>query len=1109
MKMFRRFAPPYIHGWIVSVCLALVAVLLWPGEALHPAVKDLASGEPAAAQAAAAGQAGPRDPSLYSGLKWRMIGPFRAGRAVAVTGVPGQPNHFYFGSVGGGVWESTTAGENWTPIFDKEDVASIGAIAVAPSNPSVIYVGSGEADMRSQISYGNGMYKSSDAGKTWRHIGLDDTRQIGRVLVDPRNPDVVFVAALGHAYGPNKERGVFRSTDGGATWQKVLYKDENVGAIDLAFDSRDSKTIYASLWATRRPPWTIYPPSIMPGGGLYKSTDSGSTWQPLSTGANGLPAEGNGRIGIAVAPSDPARVYAIVDNSDAKKGGLYRSNDSGASWQLLSNDQRIWGRGWYFCVAAVDPKNPDKVYVSNTSVYRSDDGGKTFIPIKGAPGGDDYHQLWIYPDDGQRMILSSDQGVVVSVDGGLVWSSWYNQPTAQIYHVVADNQDPYWVYGAQQDSGAVKSVTRGIYGSISYMRDWAPICAGGESGSVAIDPSDSNIIYGGTVSTCDQTNNSGHNISPMLGSGQLGPFRHTWTLPLVFSQATGHALYFGNQYLWKTSDRGKNWQRISGDMSREHPGLPANLDPATAADGTGTARAGVIYSIAPSPLLADTIWIGTDDGLIHITRDSGKTWKNITPPELSSWSKIATLEASHFDAGTAYAAVDRHRLEDYKPYIYRTRDGGKTWKVTANGIPEGSYVNAVKEDPIRKGLLFAGTELGVYVSFDGGDDWQPLQMNLPRSSARDFVIHGDDLVVATHGRGFWVLDDITSLRQIAAMTSTPDVALFRPQTAIRRRTGGGGGTPLPYGSAETDNPPTGAIIDYYLKSAANAPVTLEILDRSGKILRSYTSGEAGGGGGRRGGGGGGRGGAQNIPAYWNRPPEVFSSAAGIHRWTWDIHYASAPGAGGGGRGGGGGAAWALPGNYTVKLTVDGKSYTQPLTVKMDPHEKTTQPELERQYAVSQQVAAKSSEVAKARGEVNAVRAQITTLRTQAAGNSSLLSALDALDAKAAEIGGVTAPSTPDSSGVATPSADISSLLFVSGELGQVSGAVEGVDAAPSLQVMNAFAEAQKIATAAIAKWTAVKGKELAAANALLKQANLPAISLEAAAPAAGRGRRGN
>jgi photosystem II stability/assembly factor-like uncharacterized protein len=783
----------------------------------------------------------------------------------------------------------------------------------------------------------------------------------------------------------------------------------------------------------------------------------------------------------------------------------------GVDQRTGQTDQRIWGRGWYFCVVVVDPKNPDKLYVSNTSIYRSDDGGQTFIPIKGAPGGDDYHQVWIYPDDGNRMILSSDQGVEVSVDGGLIWSSWYNQPTAQIYHIVADNQDPYWVYGAQQDSGAVKSVTRGIEGNINYLSGWAPICAGGESGYVAVDPSNSNVLYGGTVSTCNQDTNSGHNITPMLGSAELGPFRHTWTLPLVFSQAAGHALYFSNQYLWKTTDKGRNWVRISKDMTRENPGAPQNLDAATTADGSSP-RPGVIYTIAPSPLAADTIWIGTDDGLIHVTRDGGKNWSNVTPPEMTAWSKVALMDASHTDAGGAYAAVDRHRLEDYKPYIYRTHDGGKSWKLIVNGIPDGSYVNAVKEDPLQKGLLFAGTELGVYVSFDDGDNWQSLQLNLPHSSARDFAIHGDDLIVATHGRGFWVLDDITALRQITAMkNSASDTMVFKPQTAIRRRTGGGGGTPLPYGSAEAQNPPSGAIIDYYLKSAANGPVTLDILDGAGKTVRSYSSAGAGGGGGRRGGGGGGggRGGAANIPAYWTVPPVTLSAAAGMHRWEWDMHYTPVEGAGGGGRGGGGGGIWALPGTYTVKLTADGKSYTVPLKVVMDPRVKTPLADLQRQNQVANQVTAKSAEVATARGEVARMRVEIASLRAKATGNASLLAALDALDKKAADIGGVTAVATPDSSGVAAPSNDVSSLMFVGGELGQIEGAVEGPDAAPSQQVMSAFAEAQKIAAAALAKWSAVKAKDLVAVNDQLKAAGLTPISLEGAAPVAGRGRRGD
>jgi len=1070
-----QFSANRIARSFFAVCGAIaLAVLFAPG---HAAAQEV-------------------DPSLYSGLKWRMIGPFRGGRAVAVTGVPGQPSHFYFGSVGGGVWESFNAGDTWTPIFDSEDVQSIGAIAVAPSNPSVIYVGTGEADMRSQISYGKGMYKSTDGGKTWTHIGLDDTRQIGRVLVDPQNPDTVFVAALGHAYGPNAERGVFRSTDGGRNWQKVLFKDENVGTIDLAFDPQNSKTIYATLWAARRPPWSIYPPANGPGAGIFKSTDGGSNWHQLTAG---LPSEGVGRIGVAVAPSDPQRLYAIVD---AKKGGLYRSDDAGATWALMNDEQRIWGRGWYFENVVVDPKDPDKVYVSNTSVYRSDDGGKTVNAVKGAPGGDDYHQLWIEPDDGSRMILASDQGVEVSVDSAKSWSSWYNQPTAQIYHIVADDRDPYWVYGAQQDSGAVSVETRSTQGSITYLRGWDTICAGGESGYVAVDPADSDVLYGGTVSKCRQSTNVGEQISPMLGYAELGPFRHTWTLPLVFSQAGAHALYFSNQYVWKTANGGGSWQRISEDLTRENPGVPPNLDAATAADAFAGPRQGVVYTIAPSPLEAATIWAGTDDGLIHVTHNDGKTWENATPPELSGWSKVALIDASHFNAAAAYAAVDRHRLEDYKPYIYRTRDDGKTWKLITAGIPEGSYVNAVKEDPGRKGLLFAGTELGVYVSFDDGDHWQSLQLNLPRSSARDFAIHNGDLIVATHGRGFWVLDDISALRQTKAEMAAAPATLFKPKTALRMRAGGGGGTPLPYGSPEAENPPNGAIIDYYLKAGASGPVTLEILDSAGKSVRKYSSEDRAPRVNPQ---------TMNIPAYWVHPAETLSAEAGMHRWVWDVRYASVGGGGGRGGGGGGffgggGGLWVLPGAYTVKLMVNGQTYTQPLEVKMDPHVKTATLALQRQFDLAQHVQEKQAAVNHARQEVTHVRDQIGALKKQAGSNAQLVSALDAVDKKAAAVGGVQVVGSPDSSGVGEPSSDFSSLLFLNGELGQISGAIEGADSAPGEQVLHAWAVTQKKADTALGKWNALKSGDLAAVNTQLKQANLQEISTEA--PAGGRGGRG-
>ena len=707
------------------------------------------------------------DPGVFGALRWRNIGPFRGGRVNGVSGVPGQPNTFYFGSVGGGVWKTTNAGRTWLPIFDSQPVASIGAVAVAPSNANVVYVGTGESDMRSQISYGNGMYKSTDAGKTWTHLGLDNTRQIARIAIDPKNPDVVFVAALGHAYGANPDRGIYRSRDGGATWQQVLFKGNDIGAIDVTFDQTNTQTIYASLWNTRRPPWSIYPPSYGPGSGLYKSTDGGATWQPLT---RGLPAEAVGRIGIAVALDQqlarlrdrrrqrrrPLSVRRRRRERSRRCRATRASGDAAGTSARSSSIRRI----------------ADLVYVSNTGVYRSRDGGKTFgEPFKGSPGGDDYHQLWIAPDDGNRMILGGDQGAVISVEGlneHPTWSSWLNQPTAQIYRVAADHSFPYWVTGAQQDSGAVRVRSRGRFAGIT-MRDWEPLCAGGESGYTAPDPLHPEIVFGGTVTRCNVETGKTENVSPEVDLPT--PARHTWTVPLVFSKADPKALYFSDQYLFKTTDGGAHWARISEDMTRENPGVPPNLDAATAADVPAQSkRLGVIYTIAPSPVRAPVLWIGTDDGYVHITPDDGKTWQNVTPPGVGAWSKVVMLEASHFDANEAYAAVDRHRLEDYDPYIYRTRDAGKSWQRINAGLPPGVYLQTIKEDPSHRGLLVAGTELGVFVSFNDGDAWQSLQLNLPPSSMRDFAFHDNDLIVATHGRGFWVLDDISALRQM-----TPDV----------------------------------------------------------------------------------------------------------------------------------------------------------------------------------------------------------------------------------------------------------------------------------------------------------------------------------------------
>jgi photosystem II stability/assembly factor-like uncharacterized protein len=899
---------------------------------------------------------------LLGGFHWRDVGPMRGGRSYGVAGHADQPDTFYFGSVGGGVWKTENSGRTWFPISDEGiPIGSIGAIAVAPSNHDIVYVGTGEPDIRSQHSYGIGMFKSMDAGKTWSHIGLEKTRQIGRVVVDPTNPNRVYVAALGHVYAPNPDRGLYRSLDGGASWKKVLFKandPENVGAIDVAIDPKNPRVLYASLWATRRPPWSVYAPSNMPGGGLYKSSDGGDSWIQLT---GGLPSDDFvGKIGIAVSPSNPNRLWAVVDrrpsaNAPAPaaavaEGGVYLSDDAGASWKLVNSENRLWGRGWYFESVTVDPTNPDRAYIINTATYMTTDGGKTFVPIKGAPGGDDYHQLWVNPKDGNRMVLSSDQGTVVSVDGGKSWSTWYNQPTAQIYHVAADNRFPYWLYGAQQDSGAVGVSTWSNEGVLSF-RNWEPTCLAGESNTVVPDPKDGNILYGGGAARCDQK----LNIPVPLG-GQLpppdpnDPNRKTWTLPEIFSQAD-EALYYSNQFVMRSRDRGRTWEKISPDLARLHPAVPVTLDPVTAKDidQPMTDRFGVVYTIGPSPLQATTVWVGTDDGLIHVTRDDGKSWQDVTPEAMTAWSKVSQIEAGHFDVNTAYASVDRHRIADNQPYIYRTHDGGKTWQNVVQGIPEGAFVNSVKEDPKTKGLLYAATELRVYVSFNDGGQWQPLQNNMPVTSVRDIVVHGDDLAVATYGRGFWVMDQMAALRQIAAQGSqivSARAHLFQPGETYAIRSGSMNGTPLPHEEPQLTNPPSGVVAYYWLKTPATQPLTIALLDSSGSVKACLASDtpvrpvdtET-----------------LNVQAIWQQPTQSASAAAGMHR----VALGGSSGRGFPGRarasapvkdacaatpveaspasaGGRGGAGGLRPGQYTVRLTVDGETYTQPVTVKPDP-----------------------------------------------------------------------------------------------------------------------------------------------------------------------------
>jgi len=951
--------------------------------------------------------AAPVDPSLFAALHWRSIGPYRGGRSVGASGVAGDGRTFYFGAVGGGVWKTEDAGRTWFPIMDSQPVSSIGAIAVAPSDAATVYAGSGEADMRSDIIHGNGMYRSTDAGATWTHVGLDDTQQIGRILVDPKDARTLLVAALGHAYGPNDARGVYRSTDGGATWTRTLFHDRDTGAIDLAA-TPSGDTVYASLWQTRRPPWNTYPPSNGPGSGLYVSHDRGVTWKPLQ--GNGFPSEGLGKIGLAVAPSDPSRVYAIVD---AKAGGLYRSDDAGASWTKINDDPRLWDRGWYFCHIAVDPKNPDLVYVSDTGVYRSTDGGAHVEAIKGSPDGDDFHQLWIDPSDGSKMVLASDQGTSVSVDGAKTWSSWFNQPTGQFYHVAVDAGFPYRLYGAQQDSGAARILSRSDHRGIE-ARDWEAITAGGESGYIAPDPRDPNVAYGDTVTREDFRTRQSRSVSPT--AGRPGLWRDEWTLPLVFGP--DHALYFGNQFVFRTRDGGDTWRAVSGDLARPHAGTPATLDAPTAADAATGEPRGVVYAIAPSPRDPNVVWAGTDDGLAYVTTDGAKTWRNVTPPPVTAWSHVSGIEASHFDTATAYVAIDRHRLDDDRPYLYITHDAGRTWHGATNGIPPGSFVNAVREDPVRAGLLYAATETGVYVSFDDGAAWQSLRLNMPVVSVRDLAVHADDLAIATHGRAFWILDDVEPLRDLARDASSR-ARLFAPVVAIRMRAGNDEAEATPPEVVLGENPPNGAFIDYVVPSGASGRLVLDIIDAAGGIVRHYASDDA----------------PKPIdpkdvpfPPYWIVTPQPPSATPGMHRFVWDFHLDDTDG------------PLAAPGAYRVRLTQNGRTSSQPLTLRRDPRIAVSDAALREQMELA-------LEIARLRATVGAAIARADKLR---AANPSKAAALDA-------IAGTPRHASPDDSTGSATTPDTTSLRYRARLLDALEGSVESADAAPTQNERTAFA----------------------------------------------------
>jgi photosystem II stability/assembly factor-like uncharacterized protein len=1036
------------------------------------------------------------DQKLFSEMRWRCIGPFRGGRTVAITGVPHQPNVFYMAAVNGGVWKTTDFGNTWQPIFDDQDTGSVGAIAVAPSDANILYVGSGEGLQRPDLATGDGIYKSTDAGKTWKHLGLRDAQQITAILVDPKEPNRVFVAVQGHPYGPNEERGVLRSTNGGQSFQKVLYKDENIGAADLAFDPNNPQTIYAVLWAARVAPWEIRSGEsfVAKGSGLYKSTDGGNTWRQLTKGLPSSDDGGLGRISIAVASTQPNRVYASVEAK--KNAGVYRSDDAGESWQLINSDKRIGGRGPGAMGIAVSPDNPDLIYVANTTTWKSSDAGKTFVGFKGAPGGDDYQRIWISGENPDIIALSSDQGAVISVNRGATWSSWYNQPTAQFYHVTTDNRFPYWVYGAQQESGSAGTMSRSDYGEITF-REWHPVGVF-EYGDIAVDPLDSNILYGAKLTRTNQELGEVADIAPE--PVRRGEYRYDRTLPVVFSPLEPHTLYFSANVLFKSTDAGNSWKVISPDLTRPSYEIPANLGVFAAYDPEKGKHRGVIYAVAPSFKDADTIWAGTDDGLIHLTRDAGKSWQNVTPPQLKPWSKVSIIEASHFDAATAYATVNSFRLDDLRAHIYRTRDFGKTWTEITKGIPEGGASNTVREDPLRKGLLFAGTEGSVYVSFDDGDNWQTLQLNLPHTSMRDLTIHGDDLIVGTHGRSFWVLDDITPLRQLNSDVARAAVTLFMPQEAIRFRWNRNPDTPLPPEIPAGKNPPDGAIIDYYLAAASNKPVTLEILDSENHLVRRYSSTDkpepletiAA---------------ANPIPMYWVRPTQILSGEAGMHRFVWDLHYPppealnrefpisaivhDTPQYPLG--------AWAMPGKYTVKLTVEGKSYAQPLAVKMDPRIKTSEADLHRQFEMEAGAVEGMNESYEALRQVQSLRAQLKDRAGKAKG--SLDDSINALEKQAAELEGAAQSAF---FGLPSSGKQPENFSTLNQHFGALLAVADSADSAPTTQASAVYLEIEDALEKLIDRWKKIQSTDVPALNSSLNKAHLQEIDPNQPLPTAPR-----
>ena len=1073
-----------------AACLLAVALLTMTAT-LSLAQKDKTerTGKPAAQPVTAseddASKKSNEDPT-FKGMKYRAIGPFRGGRSLTASGIAGDPTTYYFGATGGGVWKSTDGAMTWTPVFDKQDVSSIGSLAVSASDPNIVYVGTGEACIRGNASHGDGVYKSLDGGKTWKNVGLRDTRSIGRVIVNPTNPDIVYVAALGHPFGPNEERGVFRTNDGGKTWEKVLYKDENTGGIDVAFDPHNSNILYASLWQARRTPWGFT--SGGPGSGIYRSNDGGSTWKQLQE--HGLPKGPYGRIGLAVAANSD-RVYALIE---AAEGGVYRSDDSGETWQLVDDDHSFRQRAWYYMHIVADPQDADTVYVLNVDFYKSTDGGRTFNKVK-VPHGDN-HGLWIDPKNPRRMIASNDGGVTVTLDGGKSWSREDNQPTAQFYHVIADTRTPYHVYGAQQDNSTIGIASRSDNGFIDAP-DWYAV-GGGEAGWIAPYPPDPNIVYAGDyegkITRFDKRTSQVKEVSvyPDLtdGGGAANlEHRFQWTAPILISPNDPNTLYHAGEKLFKTTDGGVHWVAISPDLTRNDKSKQQASGGSITIDDTGTEYYDTIFAVAESPVAKDLIWAGTDDGLVHVTRDGGKNWTNVTPKDLPEWSRISLIDASPHEAGSAYVAVDRHQLDNYHPYVYKTSDYGKTWTKITKGIADDTFVRAVREDPKRRGLLYAGTEKGVFVSFNDGADWRSLQLNLPTTPVHDLVVKNDDLVLATHGRSFWILDDVSPLRQFKDDLPQQEAHLYAPATAMRLHFPDDVPKPILVG----ENPPPGALIYYSLKQAPKGEVTIEILDASGSVIRKYSSNKL-------------TELDEPLDPDAKKPEKQIKAEPGLNRFLWDMRYESAThvpdyylweykdGALG---------PLVVPGKYQVRLTADGKSQTAPFEVKLDPRVNVSQADLQKQFDLLLQIRDELSHVYETVNQIRDVRAQVNALKKRLPENDpnkAVLTAAGDLDQKMLAVRDnlVQLKIKANEDSLVYPQRVDSRLAFLALAVG------DSTDSAPTESEYQQYEKLKKQADDYLAHWQELQRTDLASFQKLMAGQNIQAIVV----PSSGRNAAG-